>query len=140
MSNRMFDILKKINNLPEYQLSNETKLNIINDFIQFVDIELKLNGNLPDIKLSYDSNDAKKMKSFGRFTIDDNRLLVVISNRNLADILRTLAHELVHHKQNILNKIKPNSNEDGSEIENEANALAAKLMRVYGRNNPIIFE
>jgi hypothetical protein len=56
----------------------------------------------------------------------------------MADILRTLAHELVHHMQN-LNGDELNG-DDGSGIENEANAMAGVIMREFGRENPEIFE
>jgi Zn-dependent peptidase ImmA (M78 family) len=56
----------------------------------------------------------------------------------MADILRTLAHELVHHMQN-LNGDELNG-EDGSDTENEANAMAGVIMREFGRENPEIFE
>lgn len=51
----------------------------------------------------------------------------------MADILRTLAHELVHHMQNLDDRLQDNSGDDGSPEENEANALAAVIMRQYGR-------
>jgi hypothetical protein len=54
--------------------------------------------------------------------------------------MRTLAHELVHHWQNEEGRIKPDSGGTGSDIENEANALAAVLMRNYGKQNPKIYE
>jgi hypothetical protein len=56
----------------------------------------------------------------------------------MADILRTLAHELVHHHQK-LNGDELDG-EDGSDTENEANARAGVIMRKFGRENPEIFE
>jgi Zn-dependent peptidase ImmA (M78 family) len=50
------------------------------------------------------------------------------------DIYRTLAHELVHYKQKEDGK-EMNGN-DGSEIENEANATAAVLLRQYSQKIP----
>jgi len=116
------------------------KMKILNDFVNFVGNKLDIMDNLPNIKISNDDFAAKKMKSFGKYTPDLKEIVVVMVNRNLADVLRTLAHEIVHHKQNLENKLDVNSNDDGSDIENEANALAAVFMREYGKNNPIIFE
>jgi hypothetical protein len=70
----------------------------------------------------------------------EKKLLVVVHNRNIADILRTLAHELVHHMQNLDNRLQPDSGMDGSPEENEANSLAAVIMRKFGRENPEIYE
>jgi len=137
---RLFDMMKKVNNINESKLPDDKKAVIIADFIDFIDDKLNLNGNMPEIKLSYDGDVAQEMKSFGKYTPESNELLVIIANRNLADVLRTLAHELVHHRQRLDNKIEADSNKDGSDIENEANSLAAVFMREYGKNNPIIFE
>lgn len=137
---RLFEMMKRVNRLNEERLSDDKKNEIINDFIDFIDGKLELNGDMPKIEISHDSKVAQDMKSFGKYTPETNELLIVASNRNLADVLRTLAHELVHHKQHIENKIDQNSNETGSDIENEANSLAAVFMRDFGKNNPIIFE
>lgn len=137
---RLFEVLKRVNKINEEILPMERKAVIIADFIDFIDNKLSLNGNMPEIKVSYDSEVAQQMKSFGKYTPETNELLIVIANRNLADVLRTLAHELVHHKQRLDNKLDADSNNDGSDVENEANSLAAVFMREYGKNNPIIFE
>jgi hypothetical protein len=58
----------------------------------------------------------------------------------MADILRTIAHEMVHHMQNQDGRLEPTSGEDGSPEENEAHSLAGVIMRQFGRNNPQIYE
>ncbi len=58
----------------------------------------------------------------------------------MADILRTLAHELIHRKQDEDGRLDPNSGETGSEIENEANAQAGILLRKFGEQNNNIYE
>jgi len=54
--------------------------------------------------------------------------------------LRTLAHELVHRKQQLEDRLYVGAGDDGSDIENEANAEAGVIMRKFGKANPIIFE
>jgi len=139
---RLFEMVGKVNGitLTEAILPKEQKEKVIDDFIKFADEKLELGGDLPEIVLSDDEKEASTMKSFGKYTPETNELRVVITNRNLADVLRTFAHELVHHKQRKDNRIEQNSNQTGSEIENEANALAGVLMREFGQINPIIFE
>jgi predicted ABC-type ATPase len=59
------------------------------------------------------------------------------------DIFRTVAHELVHHKQNEDGRLGHNVAEEGatgSDIENEANAVAGKIMRWYGKAFPQSFQ
>lgn len=55
------------------------------------------------------------------------------------DIFRTVAHELIHHKQNEDGKIGMDiaqEGSDGSDIENEANSMAGVIMRRYAKKNP----
>lgn len=136
---RLFEIFQRVNKviLNEAILNKEQRNEIIEEFINFVKNKINL-SQIPNIEISYDENDAQKMKSFGLY--DGNRLFVIAANRNLADILRTIAHELIHHKQALDGRIKSNSNDTGSDIENEANALAGVLMREFGQIKSIIFE
>lgn len=137
---RLFEMMKRVNNLNETFIPKEKKIDIIEDFIKYASDYLKLGNNIPQITLSVDEKEAELMHSFGRFNPEIKDIRVVIVNRNLADVLRTLAHELVHHKQFLDGKLTKNSNETGSPDENEANAIAGILLRNYGKDNPIIFE
>lgn len=98
----------------------------------------ELNINEPKIHVINSPTYSQEYKSFGGYIPSEEKIMVVVHNRNMADILRTLAHELVHHMQN-LNGDELNG-EDGSNIENEANAMAGVIMRKFGRENPEIFE
>ena len=98
----------------------------------------ELNINEPQIHVINSPTYSQEHKSFGGYIPSEEKILVVVHNRNMADILRTLAHELVHHMQNL--KGDELNGEDGSEIENEANAQAGVIMRKFGRENPEIFE
>ena len=119
---------------------NQDRINIIREFIKYVIKELKLESSGAEIILSSKNEDAKRYRSFGGFTPDTKEIWIYIGNRNLADILRTLAHELVHQKQNQDGRIDYESGETGSEIENEANSMAGVLLRDYGRLNAEIYE
>ena len=99
-----------------------------------------MGDNKPNVVISQDESEAANMASFGKYTPETGEIRVVGTNRNLADILRTLAHEMVHFKQHSDGKLHADSNNDGSEVENEANAKAAVIMREFGKANPIIFE
>ena len=57
------------------------------------------------------------------------------------DVMRSVAHELVHHHQNEKGQLKGLASEgaDGSDIENEANAKAGEIIRVFGKQNPEIY-
>jgi len=136
---RLFEMMTKVGNLNEQILPKEKKEEVIKNFVGYVAKRLDLDS-APKVILSYNGKEAGTNKSFGRFAPEKNELRVVMANRNLADVLRTIAHELIHYKQNKDGKLGQNSGETGSEQENEANALAGVFMRDFGRDNPIIFE
>ena len=135
---RLFEMVRKVNRLNEELLPKEKKDEIINQFIEEVCKYLDIDGD--KIEISYDPTEAAEMTSFGKHTPHDGIIRVVATNRNLADVLRTLAHELVHRKQGKEGRLYAGAGEDGSDIENEANAEAAIIMRKFGKANPIIFE
>jgi cytidyltransferase-like protein len=121
---------------------NENKIqkkSQIAEFVKFAVNELGIK-NIPTVKFSYDTNESRERSTFGYFDPNANHIWIYIKNRNTADILRTLAHELVHHKQGEDNRIEQGSGETGSEIENEANAQAGVLLRKFGKENKGIYE
>jgi hypothetical protein len=106
---------------------------------RFVDYACdRLNIDKPKVFVINSPTYSQEHKSFGGYYPSEQEIKIVVHNRNMADILRTLAHELVHHMQN-LNGDELNG-EDGSDTENEANAMAGVIMREFGRENPEIFE
>lgn len=121
-------------------ISNATnKIKDIREFIEYAIEDLEI-SNEPEFAFSTDPNESKEKHTFGQYNPNENTIWVYIGNRNLADICRTIAHELVHCKQNEENRINDTSGETGSEIENEANASAGKILRDYGQNNEKIYE
>ena len=113
--------------------------NIIADFIDFVTQALDLQ-KVPKITFSDDEQLAKQMHSLGAYQPKTDELLVVKGSRLTADILRTLAHELVHRKQAEMGPLSAEDGKTGSEVENEANAAAGVLLRQFGQYRPEIFE
>lgn len=112
------------------------KAPLMKKFVEYACRELNINE--PQIHIINSPTYSQEHKSFGGYIPSEQKILVVVHNRNMADILRTLAHELVHHMQNL--KGDELNGDDGSEIENEANAQAGIIMRKFGRENPEIFE
>lgn len=115
------------------------KLLIVKDFIKFAYLELGIK-TLPSVVFTEDNNFTQSNRSFGSYSPNEYSVVVYTKSRNIADVLRSLAHELVHHLQNEEQRIQPGSGDDGSDIENEANAVAGVLLRKYGKINPLIYE
>ena len=121
---------------PLNEAFTKDKAPLIQKLVTFACEQLQIEQ--PSIKLINSPTYSQEYKSFGGYIPSEQEIKVVVHNRNMADILRTLAHELVHHMQN-LNGDELDGN-DGSNTENEANAVAGVLMREFGRENPEIFE
>ena len=118
-------------------LAREDAKSIIKEFVEFVKKKLEL-PSLPRILLQKDSKRSVETKSFGGY--GGNTIILTITNRHINDCLRTLAHELVHYRQDLAGEINANSGKAGSPEENEANAMAAVIMREWGAKHPQLFS
>ena len=81
--------------------------------------------------------------SFASYSPSDKVVSILTKNRHPMDVFRSIAHELVHHKQNEdgrLGKDIAKEGATGSKIENEANSEAGKVMRYFGKENPFYFD
>ena len=119
----------------------KSKGRIIGEFIKFAKDRLSLNQLPFQIKLIKDNEFATTFKSYGGYDPNTDEIYVYVSNRSMPDILRTLAHELVHLKQRqdgVIGGVE--DGETGSDVENEANAAAGILLRDFGRRNSAIYE
>ena len=96
--------------------------------------ELELQ-DVPPIELIDHEETTGQGTSFGEF-IDDG-IKVVTKDRHPMDVMRTLAHELVHWKQRVDGMELDGS--DGSDTENQANAIAGIIMRKFGQMYPEYF-
>jgi len=90
------------------------------------------------IRIFDDHEVAKEIKAMACFIPKTDEIWVLRGSRVRADWYRSLAHELVHLRQREQG-IKMDG-EDGSDIENEANSLAAVILREWGRRDPSIYE
>jgi hypothetical protein len=81
------------------------------------------------------------LTSLGKYDVISNQIFVVVEDRLLADILRTIAHEMTHQKQNELGYITNPAIDGatGSRIENNANIIAGILLRDYGKIDNSIY-
>lgn len=107
---------------------------IIEDFLPFAKKHLGIK-ELPNIKVVEEVPGADGV-TFGRYDPDTNTVYVVAKGRHPKDALRTLAHELVHYKQDQDGQLHDESGATGSPEENEANAEAGVIMRNFNQANP----
>jgi hypothetical protein len=106
---------------------------------------LKLTS-LPKMEFQASINDLEQ-PTFGMYVNDEKTLHVALMNRHPNDILRTIAHELCHYKQDTEHELDGNSGTTGSPQENQAHAMAGIVMRHFNKlyprylnNKPVVSE
>lgn len=111
-----------------------SSVQILNQFVNFASKKLGL-SKLP--KIIYVRGKGTKDSSFGKITqdYDGHTIHVIISNRHPVDVMRTLAHELIHYKSYMIGGYSSQTYK-----EDEANALAGRIMRDYGTKYPGSFN
>jgi hypothetical protein len=111
-----------------------TLIDALRDFLPIAVKHLDLD-HIPKIKLvkTIVSGDQP---AFGQYSVEEQAIEVAVNNRNPADILRTLAHEIVHYVQGQHNELDADSGRTGSPIEDEANAEAGVIMRIFAKQHP----
>jgi hypothetical protein len=114
-------------------------LAVVTDFVNYCVQQLALES-VPRIRLRRDPQWSARNHSFGQFDAAEDQLTVAVANRHIMDILRTVAHELVHSAQQQQQGLPAGAGHTGSEFENEANARAGILMRDYAELHPEYFE
>jgi predicted chitinase/LysM repeat protein len=119
-------------------LSTEPELmKVFKDFLPLVMTMLKID-KLPPIK--FKQRVDGEQPSFGGFDMSSSVIYLQIENRHPLDIIRTLAHELVHFKQHQNNRLPADGGKSGSPYENQANQLAGIIMRRFNQKFPHYFD
>lgn len=126
---------KKLSN-PIVSNNVNEKLPLIKKFVNYCKANLSINDKIKVLL----TDKKSRTKTFAHFSPSEGSLTVYIKNRHIGDVLRSIAHELKHHQQNINGILTHKSGEDGSPEENEANSFAGMMMRKFGRENPQIYE
>jgi hypothetical protein len=112
---------------------------ILKDFVGFAAEHLELD-TLPKFDFVFDSHSSVERKSFGGYMPGVKHITITVKNRHIMDVCRTLAHELVHFKQDLNDELDDDgAGATGSPQENEANAQAAVIMRNWGKRHPELF-
>ena len=134
------DKLKDLGSVLKEQIS-ESKQQSIQNFVEYVTNRLKLKEQ-PKINLISDKQFSTELASLGGYSPELKEIFVATEGRLTADILRTIAHEMVHRKQEEMGLLKhiEVDGADGSPVENQANSIAGILMREYGKLNKQIYN
>jgi Zn-dependent peptidase ImmA (M78 family) len=99
-------------------------------FVEYCAFELPVKGQIV-IKLL--PKVVKDQITTGGYHIITNEITTRFEKRALVDVLRTIAHELVHYHQNERGEFYEGRDipDIGGPIEDEANAIAGQLIKKY---------
>lgn len=116
---------------------DELDVRQVADFVNFAKDFLEIDDDVK-VELAFERTEDLKTTAYYRL---DGFIKIYAKNRAIIDICRSICHELVHHKQNLEGRLVDavQDGEDGSPIENEANAVAGKIVRRYGKLKPEIY-
>ena len=117
---------------------DDDKKEKLNTFVKFVKDQLELK-TVPTISIQNGRNGLKTTANYDYYK--ENKVVKVnAKNRALVDVMRSIAHELVHHKQYEQGRLKVQPPDIGGEIEDEANAKAGQYIKMFAKENPEIYE
>jgi len=88
-------------------------------------------------------NGRKSLKTTANYdyTKDEKVIRVNGKNRMVVDIMRSIAHELVHHKQFEDGHLDgPKPPDIGGKIEDEANAKAGQFIKLYSKMDSTLYD
>jgi len=105
----------------------------VDEFVKFAADYL----NLPTPKIILLDKREENMTT-ASYNLGTGEIKVYIKGRALFDICRSIAHEMVHAAQHKITDELDGST--GSPHEDEANAIAGRIIRTYGKQNPGFYE
>ena len=133
----IFKIDPKLNNF------GVNKVYTLRNFIKYCIKFLQIKGDYFQINLRNGKDEhLETLASYGYSQNNDepDNIYLRAGGRHIVDIMRSLAHELTHKRQNERGELTDDSGVTGSEQENEANSFAGVIMRNYTKLNPDILE
>lgn len=117
---------------------NDDKKDKLNRFVKFVKDQLELE-TVPVISIQNHRKDLKTTANYD-YTKDEKIIKVCMKNRALVDVMRSIAHEMVHHKQFEQGRLKVQPPDIGGEIEDEANAKAGQYIKMFAKQDSTIYD
>jgi len=136
--------IKNLMNLTESEsLFTSEEKNHLRGFVDLVikelGIENEVNIDYTEDKSKVDTTAVYRYEDGENADIENAEVTVYTKERALQDIMRSVAHELVHHHQNEEGELKGKIQNVGGPIEDEANAVAGELLKKYGLQHPEIY-
>lgn len=110
------------------------QIKLAGEFILFCAMNLPIVGDF-EIHMVH-SREPHGITTTALYEIGNNCCKVYCKNRALADCLRSIAHEMTHMMQDQIGIIKGPIRDAGGFHEDQANAKAGELIKLFAKSSP----
>ena len=110
------------------------QMKLAGEFILFCADSLPIEGNF-EVHL-VNSREPHNISTTALYEVGKNCCKVYSKNRALADVLRSVAHEMTHMMQDQIGILKGNIRDAGGFHEDQANAKAGELIKLFAKSKP----
>jgi len=110
----------------------------LTEFSKFVIKELGIKS--PPTIVIQTNRDGLKTTANYDYSKENKVMKIYAGPRLLVDIMRSIGHELTHHKQWEDGKLKVRPPDIGGPIEDEANAKAGQFIKLYAKKDSSIYD
>jgi hypothetical protein len=117
---------------------NDKQKELLTNFVKFVRKELDLKKS-PKVMIQNGRQDLKTTAHYN-YAAETKIIRVNGKDRMLVDVMRSVAHEMVHHKQFEQGRLNVKPPDIGGEIEDEANAKAGQYIKMFAKENPSLYD
>lgn len=118
-------------------INESNEVSQMRHFIDWCSNKLHITSGLPNFQFQAEKEGPDQSRT-GYYNINTGDLWVYTGNRNMIDVMRTVAHELAHHKQR--EDGDTNKTQDLSDIESQADMAAGMLIKLYVKQYPEIIQ
>jgi Zn-dependent peptidase ImmA (M78 family) len=110
----------------------------ITEFVKFVKEQLELK-KCPVVIVQNGRGDLKTTANYN-YANEKKVIRINGKNRALVDVMRSIAHEMVHHKQFEEGRLKIKPADIGGDIEDEANSKAGQYIKIFAQKDNTIYD
>jgi Zn-dependent peptidase ImmA (M78 family) len=107
-------------------------LKLVAKFVKYAIQSLQLDS--VDITIRMLGANPNERITTGAYDTGNKAVSVIVAGRHLVDYCRTIAHELVHMKQDTNGELNVPHPEIGGKIEDEANYMAGRFVKHFIKN------
>ena len=108
---------------------------VILDFCNYTSDSLDIERSLVNINI-VDNRENSSIKTTAYYNPESHEIVIYGKNRAIVDICRSIAHEMTHMAQMLEDRIKFPVQDAGGEIEDEANAKAGEIIKLFAKSSP----